>query len=398
MRVLVFTATKGFQYEVVHVFAQEIVDGFKELGWETELIGVNQPKEILIKETINAIHRGIDFVLHFNGYLCNNINGTNIVYECLKACNIPVGVILVDHPFYHINRIRAFDKSKTFICMYDEGFLYSFEKYIDNLMPIAQLMHGGSYAENVDPEKIYDVVIAGTINKPTDFLEQIDMEEGILKDTLVTIYKRAKNNYTVPVYDYFEEELKKIGVSCNMIKEDANINSFLTKMYLLIDKNLRQSFRYNVLKALLEAGIDVQLYGNCNVKELEVYDNLHIHGAIDYKELLEEMAKSKIVVQDLPAFLNGSHERVLSAMLNKALVLSNINNYCNGEIQDRDSIVYYDVNNLDDLVQQVEFYLKNDIERQKIVNRAYEIVNGKHTWKNRAEELIGIYESFKNIN
>lgn len=398
MRVLVFQATKGYQYEVVNVFAQELVDGFKELGWNTDLIDVIQPKEILFKETIGAIHRGVDLVVHFNLQLAGNINGINTIFECIKACNIPVGVISVDHPFYHFDRFRSFDTQNTFLCMYNEGFLYSYIKYIDNVMPIAQLMHGGSYAENGSSEKIYDVLFAGTISEPINVFEQLNnMGEGILKNLLLSIYKRATENFRVPLDDCFDEELKNNGITYEILKEDSELNEFLCDIYTLIDKSLRQSIRYNALTALVEAGIDVQLYGDCNVEELKRYDNLHMHGAIEYKILLEEMTKSKIVVHDFCATSNGSHERVLSAMLNKTLVISNFNNYCNGEIKDTESIVYYDVNNLDNFVQKVNFYLKNDSERQKIVNRAYEIVDKRHTWKNRAEELIGIYKNFKKI-
>ena len=47
-------------------------------------------------------------------------------------------------------------------------------------------------------------------------------------------------------------------------------------------------------------------------------------------------------------------------MLNKTLVLSNINNYCNNQYVNKENIVFYDMNNLDTLVNNVYYYLENE--------------------------------------
>lgn len=61
-------------------------------------------------------------------------------------------------------------------------------------------------------------------------------------------------------------------------------------------------------------------------------------GAIDYIQLIKEIKKSKILLHDTPYSQNGSHERILTGMLNKTLVLSNKNNYCNKRYIDGENI------------------------------------------------------------
>lgn len=396
MRVLIFEAINGFQYEVVNVFAEELADGLKNLGWKVDLINLNQSPKILAKQIINIVNNGLDLTLHFNGFLVDYTNKfNNILYEYLKENKVVTGVILVDHPFYHFDRVRAFDTNTSFICMYSKGFLHSYKKYIDNSIFTAQLMHGGSYSKYTSSKKIYDVIMAGTIVKPVDFKKQLkSIGNNDLKDMFTNIYTNVKKDYSIPLDDYFDKELKNTGLYYD-IKANEDLKRFVIMGYLLMDKFFRYSVRCNALKSLLEAGIQVQLFGSCQIDNFKKYSNLCIHGPVKYKELLQEISKSKILVHDTPAFSNGSHERVLSSMLNKTLVIANTNNYCNGEIKDGESIVYYDVNHMDKFIEKVKYYLKNDAERQKIVNKAYEIASTRHTWQNRAEELTRIYKSFK---
>lgn len=396
MRVIIFESIKGFQYEVVNVFAEELADGFKNLGWKVDLINLNQSPKILAKQIINIVNNGLDLALHFNGFLVDYTNKfNNILYEYLKENKVVTGVILVDHPLYHFDRVRAFDTNTSFICMYSEGFLRSYKKYIDNSMFIAQLMHGGSYSKDTSSKKVYDVIMAGTIVEPVDFVKQLrSIGNNALENIFMNIYTNAKNDYSIPLDDYFDKELKSTGLYYD-IKANESLKRFVIMEYLLMDKYLRYNLRCNVLKSLLEAGIQVQLFGNCKAQEFKKYRNLCIHGSVEYKKLLPEISKSKILVHDITVSLNGSHERVLSSMLNKTLVIANTNNYCDGEIKDGESIVYYDVNHMDKFIEKVKYYLKNDAERQKIVNKAYEIASTRHTWQNRAEELTRIYKSFK---
>lgn len=74
-----------------------------------------------------------------------------------------VGVILLDHPFYHTTRIHSWNRKNVFICMYYIAFLDSTEKYINNEIPIAYWFHGGKGAKHIPVKKEYDVIMCGII-------------------------------------------------------------------------------------------------------------------------------------------------------------------------------------------------------------------------------------------
>lgn len=84
-------------------------------------------------------------------------------------------------------------------------------------------------------------------------------------------------------------------------------------------------------------------------------------------------------------------------MLNDALVVSNKNNYSFNMYKDKESIIYYDAGNFNNLVSNVKYYLQNEDERNQVVNKAYDITSKYNTWGNRADEIIELYDIVKNV-
>ena len=389
MNILVYQG--AFQYDVVNCFAEELAQKFGELGHSTTLYDIRRQTDL--EEFVKVlIEKNIDLIISFNGIQAVEIE---TMKKLIDKLDIIMGIVLVDHPFEHWQRIQMEKGKNTFICMYDEGYLHIVEDYIDNEIPIAQLCHAGIKLDTVTNEKIYDVVMAGTIPELQDNIPALEaMPEGILKDIGKALYNRAIEDYSMPLDVLLKGIIKDKGIKKEIFKENIDFQEVLAYIYLLVDVQVRNIMRHKVLQTMLEAGIKVDLFGNCKVEQFKKFSNFTYHGSVEYKELLQEISKSKILVNDVKTFTNGSHERILSTMINKTLVLSNKNTYCNNDYMDQESIVYYDVNHLETLVDQVKYYLEHEADREKIVEAAYSITNQNHTWKNRACELESIYHSF----
>lgn len=398
MNILIFKSTKGFQYEVVNVFADELGEGLRKIGCNVTVIDCFDSEENLLKQTIKLLNHGLDLVINFNGFLVDQNSRLSLIYDILKKLKVPVGIILVDHPFYHYNRIKLADKTNTFICMYDEGFLYSFEEIIDDKFIIGQLMHGASKIKSKVIEKKYDIVVAGSLVKPVDFFEAINkVPEGILKEMALNIFKKAKNEEKQSLDNILKDELRDKGISLEYVFNDDGLKEYLIEIYILIDKNMRYLRRYEAIKELVTSGLNVELFGNCEVDELRSYTNLKVHGPKNYVETLEEISKGKILINVLPCMENASHERILSAMLNETLVLSSYGNFCNGNIKDKKNIIFFDQNNSEDIIEKAKYYLKNDLERKEITDNAKKIAT-QNTWDERAVQILELFNEFKKFN
>ena len=381
-----------FQYNVVNYFAEELGKALIKLGHNVIILDLCRITELEI--TSFFLHNEIDLVLSFNGI---NFTDKNV----FERLNIPLGIIFVDHPFYHLSRIKAYNGNTTFFCMYDLGYLDCFEECIDNKIPIAWLPHGGTekqFSENEKMKKEYDVILPGSLNDYLYFEKHLlELGSGSIKDIAFNLYERGKENYNVPLYFHFKEELKNAGISLQDLRNNENYLNAFAYIYILIDKTLRGRNRYRITKKLLDEGIKVQHFGKLQKDELLKYKNFTTNGAIDYMDLIIEIKKSKLLLHDTPCFQNGSHERIFTSMLNKTLVLSNLNNYCNNQYIDGESIVFYNMNDLDTLIEKTYFYLNNEDEMRQIEENAYEITKRYNTWKNRAVEILNIYDGFMEL-
>jgi hypothetical protein len=380
-----------FRYNVVNYFAEELAQGLSLLGHYTTIYDFTNEKDDF-QGFINKLRmENIDLVLSFNGITLFNP-------KVLEKLNIILGIILVDHPFIHLERIHEQKGKNTFICMYDRGYLDVFEEYIDKTVPIAHLMHGGTDLQITHQEKEYDIVVAGTIALVEDRISILEkMPHGIMKDIGNNLYRKALKNLNIPLDIHLKEEFDNRCIDGRIFREDRDFQQLLQCIYLVIDEQVRYKMRYSVLEAMLKAGLTVQLFGDCQIDTLKNYSNLKYHGQLDYKQLLKEISKSKVIVNDFKTCINGSHERILSSMLCKTLVLSNKNTYCNEDYKNREGIIYYDANHLDTLINSISYYLEHEDERQKVVDTAYTITKERHTWKNRAYEVEQIYRCIKGM-
>ena len=149
-----------------------------------------------------------------------------------------------------------------------------------------------------------------------------------------------------------------------------------------------------MIEALLKKGIVVDVYGNgWEEFETEYKENLKIHGAIEFKDALYEISESKIVLNVMPLFSDGSHERVFTTMCAKSICFTDRSLYLEECFEDKKELFFYSVNDLEALADQVKAVLRGDYNVEEILENAYRIVMEKHLWQNRADEILEYAEN-----
>lgn len=390
MNILLYKGS--FNYDVVNYFVDEISSSLRKKGHSVFVLDIISIVNKLETEQITEqdiesffINNKIELVLSMNGINILPIN----IYEKL---NIILGIILVDHPFYHLERINSWSSRNSFVCVLDEGSISTLEKYINGHCKVKHLMHGGSFAKNksIEEEK-YNVIFCGGITKPT-LNGMKELYSKLPQDLKVITYELLNSN--VNMDKKLDEIIIKLKVDDDILKLDE-YRFILSSIYTSIDKYKRNYMRYGVVKNMLDNGIKIDYFGNCNCDELFCYENFVNHGAVKYDEILQVMKKAKILVNTIGHFQNGSHERIFSAMLNRTLVISNQNNYAHNLYKDKESIVYFNPDNKQELINKIRYYLEHDNERRKIIYNAYKITRKFNTWDNRVDELVEIYNDIR---
>ena len=145
--------------------------------------------------------------------------------------------------------------------------------------------------------------------------------------------------------------------------------------------------RCKMLKELLSAGIEVDIFGK-GWNEEDLAGKAHIRGTVSYAEMLQIIMQAKIVVNDEACFNDGAHDRVFTAMLNGAVVVSEYSNYLAEEFEAGEDLFLFDWQNTSRQMEIIPRLLSDDTFRETVACRAYAKTINKHTWGHRAHQLL----------
>ena len=129
-------------------------------------------------------------------------------------------------------------------------------------------------------------------------------------------------------------------------------------------------YREKTVKTLVDAGFKVTLYGTgWEVCDCIDNENLDYRGRVSADEIVDLMYDSKIVLNTMTWFKDGTHDRVFNGMLAGAVAVT-------------DSSIYMKENftDINDLVT-------DKYKMQKIADEGRKKALQFHSWEKRADEL-----------
>lgn len=387
MNILLFKGES--QYDVLRFFVDELKNGFETLGHQVYVVD-------LLKDNFHlSLTEAISYKCHFAA-------GFNAVGYALEmndisfydACNIPFIEILVDHPIYHLPRLK-YNIEKSLITCVDRTHVDFLNHYFKGRKRCAFLPHGGSIAKTITKDfsdRKYDVVFGGTYINPNNIKEQLNTAVGNHRNLFDHIIDYIIVNGNKPIYEAFRHVFNEYGLVLDIYE-----SGYIYAMQL-VDKYIRAVRRDNCLRMLVDNGIIVNCYGsnweNFNVSNKK---NLIFNKQISYTYMNYIMQKSNIILNILPFFPDGSHERVFSSMLNGAVCLTDHNKYLGEEFINNKELVFYNWSNLDNLPNQIDYLLEHKDILYKIAQAGQKKACNNHTWVHRAKDLLGLVEKHFSI-
>ena len=160
------------------------------------------------------------------------------------------------------------------------------------------------------------------------------------------------------------------------------------KVFLYI-KTVR---RAKSIELLVKNVIHVDIFGDGWDNVPIVRDNIgkcvRLHKGTLYQEALDLMARAKVIFQDQAEFNNGAHDRVFSAMLSGAVVVSEYSSYLDKEFSNGKDIFMYDWKNGISQVNVIKELINDESKRLSAAVSAYGKVNERHRWINRAQSIV----------
>ena len=167
-------------------------------------------------------------------------------------------------------------------------------------------------------------------------------------------------------------------------------------LFHYLDKYTRGLDRFELIRAIKKG--QVHVFGESpkdNIPHspdwapyLEAQENVTLHPSVSYPESLDILKKSKICLNSMPFFRDGTHERVFAGLACGCLTISSESLYLREQLGE--DLLYYQAGKWDQVDEQVNHYLADEKKRKEIVVSGRAKVMGAHTWDHRVETLIEV--------
>lgn len=125
---------------------------------------------------------------------------------------------------------------------------------------------------------------------------------------------------------------------------------------------------------------------------LQGMDNVIIHPAVPFEKSLEILKQSKICLNSMPFFKNGTHERIFTGLACEALPITSDNLWVRKHFEHRKDLLIYSPSGWSEVNEWVEYYLDRPKELAHMVSVGRETVMREHTWDVRVQQLFDHFE------
>ena len=383
-KIIAFIVSKG-NHPALHRNSLEIANSFQGLGCDVDYTYLNDPA---------AMQRAYDLMRSDEVWFSIGVNDTGALLQtapdhyALGDLEVPYVSVLLDAPYNAANGELGFPCQKHYLWVLDKSHIGAIKYRFPDKKFAGEIFQplGGDVAKNEDDifsaDRDLDVVFSASMfedgNIREYWREQTDNPYiiGILDD--VVEYMLANPVSLLPAVKNVLEERGLMG-------EDyvTALSPYFHGVFFYV-KMLR---RYRTLEALSKKDIQVDVFGP-GWENVPFAQKLQLHGQVSYDTVLEAFSRAKVVVQDQAEFNNGGHDRVFTAMLNGAVVVSEYSSYLAEQFDDGMDMYMFDWKNTVSQMEIVEELLNNESKRLASAIRAYGKAKANHRWENRAQRVL----------
>lgn len=380
-KVLVFSS-REICYLSSNFFAHQIGAAYEELGFDVEICELSKEDDLdeKLEPLLGERYR---VILDFNSMLPRMVMEDGVPY--LDKLDGPFFDYILDHPLFHYNGLTSGVKNMRALVL-DEAQREYAARYYPQVGEVHTLPLGATkalYEGQKEPE--CRILFPGTYDSPDAVYEVVKSSPEPLQGIMKELIERRLAEPLLPMEEAFRQYLSERGMELPV----ERFALFMNAMYS-VDAYIRDYFRKAVLDELLSQGIPVTVLGS----GWEKYRFRDEHSLRREREVLfglsfERIAKSHILLNVSPIFNRGMHDRIPAGMANRAVVLTDGNPYLEKRFTDGKEICFYSLSSLHTLSDRAEQLIGRKELREEIADRAYLEYEKHHTWKCRAEEILG---------
>lgn len=381
MKFLIFEM-KTVCYNSYLYFGDSLGDALVKAGHEVEYFKVDEDR---LEDLENYIGQKYDALIDFNSDLSKLFMDDDTYF--LDHIEAPFFDVILDHPLYHHDSLKQKIKNFNVVCL-DAKHKDYILKYYPHIKSVTVTPMTGELAFGKDAidwdnweSRPYDIIFSGTYTDPVRIETAIKKMPELIVENVFKLIDMMKADSTLTIEDAVD--ILASNEICDYINMDKPLH---TQSFYLADTYIRCVNRKKLVQALDESSYNLHLFGGL-WEELNL-KHAALHREIPFNLTFTVFAKSKISVNIMPNFKAGSHDRVFSGQLNGAVSLTDPTTLLLNEYSNNQSILFYDLDNIDAVTSQVDTALSNPESLKKIAQAGYSIASKKHTWANVANVIL----------
>lgn len=386
----------GTCFGALQAFAYQFGEALERAGYEVVYAGKDEITPDFVNSLVGRTFRGIIGFQNMSFGL--RLSDGRYLYDLIDA---PVYDMVFDHPCWYGDTFAGMPQQVEFLCV-DRYYAAYIEKYLHHravfFSPAGERtglcdMTFDEFASEKKKEIIYPLSFMGTC---TDSLDEdmaaIQMKQPQLYPLACTYVKRMMTEVRKPQ----DEVLWEILSDASVMKEYFNRDTFFSdeefvkfcKSWAFLGKDVSQRLRKKVVKAVLEAGIELHVFGD-TFSEFRKYPNLHIHPGVEYSNVCEVYRSSLISLNVMTGHKAGFTERVADIMLGGALCFTEGTEYIDEAFTDGENIATFRLTDEDiaAIPARINELLSDQDRTLEIAYNGMKKAAEEHTWDRRADEF-----------
>lgn len=236
-------------------------------------------------------------------------------------------------------------------------------------------------------ERVYDLTFIGTYGRYWQQLQWIREQERSIRFLTNRFLLIMRKHPNLTAGEAFKRTLEYYQI-------ETTEEEFLEWMYYVrwVIYGVMHYYRHRVMKAILESGIRVDVFGDswgdCPLRK---YPNLICHPGVTVEEGLVIWKQSKMSLNVMSWHKGGFTERMAGIMLAGAVLVTDDTRYLHGRYDENDMIIF-DLEHLDELPQKIRRVLLDDDLREKMAENGKRKTEKDHTWDKRAEQFLELIQ------
>ncbi len=340
-------------------FNRVLAEGLEEKGVQVTIADFSEDPEEWKPIAAQIIRKAYDAVLVLNSWGEQNLNldsGENL----FDKAGVPFFHWIVDHPAEHSGHLHTACRNYHVICI-DRDHIAFLEKYYPDVasadflpLPVADEGKAGENFEQFS-ERGMDVVFAGncpdTAHMEGLFQKCQEDRREFLFFLAEYLLKNRDKSYETALYEILKEVFGE--------EPEPQLFCEYVDLTLPVIPYIRARVREETVREVINSNVHLHLYGaGWERFRTEIKNgNTEIKGVAAFQDLPEIYRNTKIVLNVMPWFRNGIHDRIAAGIYAGAVVATDHSIYLDEIAADpgaQNGLMFYDIQNTAQLPSLLE--------------------------------------------